>query len=44
MAQLRKEFGKIPHALPIPNLLNLQVDSYRRFLQDSVPPASRETT
>ena len=42
MAQLRKEFGKIPHTLPIPNLLNLQVDSYRRFLQDSVPPASRE--
>jgi DNA-directed RNA polymerase subunit beta len=42
MVQLRKEFGKIKHALPIPHLLSLQVDSYLKFLQADVPPASRE--
>ncbi len=41
MVQLRKEFGKIKHALPIPHLLSLQVDSYSKFLQADVPPASR---
>ena len=41
MGQLRKKFGKISNTLPIPHLLELQVDSYKRFLQDSVPPASR---
>ncbi|MBU1247852.1 MAG: DNA-directed RNA polymerase subunit beta, partial [Proteobacteria bacterium] len=42
MVQLRKEFGKIKHALPIPHLLSLQVDSYLKFLQVDVPPPSRE--
>lgn len=41
MLQLRKEFGKITTTLAIPNLLGLQTDSYRKFLQDDVPPASR---
>ncbi len=41
MVQLRKEFGKIKHALPIPHLLSLQVDSYVKFLQADVPPPSR---
>lgn len=41
MGQLRKEFGKIVNQLPIPHLLELQVDSYLKFLQDEIPPASR---
>ena len=42
MVQLTKQFGEIVHALPIPHLLELQVDSYQHFLQEDVPPASRE--
>lgn len=34
MGQLTKQFGKIKVSLPIPHLLNLQVDSYRDFLQE----------
>ena len=41
MAQLTKQFGKIANSLPIPHLLELQVDSYLKFLQRDVPPASR---
>ncbi|MDP3428537.1 MAG: DNA-directed RNA polymerase subunit beta, partial [Humidesulfovibrio sp.] len=41
MAQLTKLFGKIANTLPIPHLLELQVDSYLKFLQRDVPPASR---
>ena len=33
MGQLIKQFGKIQVSLPIPHLLNLQVDSYNAFLQ-----------
>ena len=33
MAQLTKQFGKIAVTLPTPHLLNLQVDSYVKFLQ-----------
>ncbi|SHN48791.1 DNA-directed RNA polymerase subunit beta [Desulfovibrio litoralis DSM 11393] len=33
MGQLSKRFGKIDVTLPIPHLLNLQVDSYIKFLQ-----------
>jgi DNA-directed RNA polymerase subunit beta len=36
MAQLIKQFGKIKVGLPTPHLLNLQVDSYRKFLQEGV--------
>ncbi|MGE4291918.1 MAG: DNA-directed RNA polymerase subunit beta [Desulfovibrio sp.] len=42
MVQLTKQFGEIVNALPIPHLLELQVDSYKLFLQEEVPPASRE--
>ncbi|XPV75325.1 MAG: DNA-directed RNA polymerase subunit beta [Desulfovibrio sp.] len=42
MGQLRKEFGKIVNTLPIPHLLELQVDSYKKFLQVDTPPASRK--
>jgi DNA-directed RNA polymerase subunit beta len=41
MAQLTKQFGKIANSLPIPHLLELQVDSYLKFLQRDVPAASR---
>ncbi len=33
MGQLIKQFGQIEVSLPIPHLLNLQVDSYNAFLQ-----------
>ena len=34
MGQLTKQFGKIKVSIPIPHLLNLQVDSYKIFLQE----------
>jgi len=34
MGQLTKQFGKIKVEVPVPHLLNLQVDSYRKFLQE----------
>ncbi|MDR2726519.1 MAG: DNA-directed RNA polymerase subunit beta, partial [Deltaproteobacteria bacterium] len=34
MTQLIKQFGKIKVTLPVPHLLNLQVDSYTKFLQE----------
>ena len=37
MGQLSKQFGKIKVTLPIPHLLNLQIDSYRKFLQEGAP-------
>ncbi|MDR1125928.1 MAG: DNA-directed RNA polymerase subunit beta [Deltaproteobacteria bacterium] len=33
MGQITKQFGKIAVTLPTPHLLNLQVDSYKKFLQ-----------
>ncbi|MGL1861862.1 MAG: DNA-directed RNA polymerase subunit beta [Pseudodesulfovibrio sp.] len=41
MGHFRKTFGSIVNTLPIPHLLELQVDSYKRFLQDGTLPASR---
>ncbi|MDR3319604.1 MAG: DNA-directed RNA polymerase subunit beta, partial [Desulfovibrio sp.] len=41
MGQLTKQFGKIKVSLPIPHLLNLQIDSYRKFLQEGVPAGDR---
>ncbi|WP_165076366.1 MULTISPECIES: DNA-directed RNA polymerase subunit beta [unclassified Desulfovibrio] len=41
MSQLSKQFGKIKTSLPIPHLLNLQIDSYRKFLQEGVPENER---
>ena len=40
MAQLQKQFGKIKITLPTPHLLNLQVDSYKKFLQEGVTERS----
>ena len=41
MGQLTKQFGKIKVSLPIPHLLNLQIDSYQKFLQEGVSDADR---
>ncbi len=41
MSQLSKQFGKIKSSLPIPHLLNLQIDSYRKFLQEGVAADKR---
>ena len=41
MGQLTKKFCKIPVSLGIPHLLNLQVDSYVKFLQEGL--AERKT-
>jgi DNA-directed RNA polymerase subunit beta len=41
MTQLVKKFGRIKNTLEIPHLLSLQIDSYKQFLQEEVPPASR---
>ena len=35
MGQLTKQFGKIKVEVEIPHLLNLQVDSYRKLMQDA---------
>ena len=37
----RINFGKLQEVLPIPDLIGLQIDSYRDFLQKNVPPAER---
>lgn len=36
MAQLTKHFGKVENIVPIPHLLDLQVESYQQFLQMDV--------
>ncbi|KIQ96021.1 DNA-directed RNA polymerase subunit beta [Lysobacter sp. A03] len=40
--RIRKDFGKSRSILEVPFLLAIQVDSYRRFLQEDVAPAKRE--
>ncbi|MBD5608565.1 MAG: DNA-directed RNA polymerase subunit beta, partial [Desulfovibrio sp.] len=44
MNQLTKQFGKIKTTYPVPHLLNLQIDSYRKFLQEGVPASQRDKT
>ena len=39
---LRKHFAKIDHIIEIPNLIDIQKNSYRRFLQADVPAAERQ--
>ncbi|MBR4742213.1 MAG: hypothetical protein IK079_04875, partial [Desulfovibrio sp.] len=41
MRQLNKQFGKIKVSVPIPHLLTLQIDSYKKFLQEGVPTEKR---
>jgi len=38
----RKSYSKITEVMEIPNLLSVQLDSFRNFLQADVPPAQRK--
>ena len=38
----RISFGKLQNILAVPNLIGLQIDSYRNFLQPDVPPQERK--
>ncbi|MCH9031283.1 MAG: DNA-directed RNA polymerase subunit beta [candidate division Zixibacteria bacterium] len=38
----RKSYARIPDKLELPNLLRVQIDSYREFLQKDVPPDKRK--
>jgi DNA-directed RNA polymerase subunit beta len=40
--QVRKDFGKIPKIIAFPNLVEMQKESYARFLQSDVPPEKRK--
>ncbi|MDJ0989973.1 MAG: DNA-directed RNA polymerase subunit beta, partial [Desulfobacterales bacterium] len=40
--RIRKNFGKIPQIVEIPDLIGVQRESYSRFLQMDVPPEQRE--
>ncbi len=40
--RVRKNFGKIPEILAIPNLIEIQKRSFERFLQEKVPSHQRE--
>ncbi len=39
--RIRKNFGKLPSILDVPYLLSIQLDSYRRFLQEEQAPEQR---
>lgn len=41
MGEFRKNFGRIRKILDIPNLIDIQTDSYRKFLQQDVDPNKR---
>ena len=40
--RIRKDFGKRPGVLQVPNLLQTQVNSFRHFLQNEIDPDERE--
>ena len=40
--RIRKNFGKIRKIVDIPDLIGMQRESFRRFLQLDVPPEKRE--
>ena len=40
----RVDFSKIPSVFPIPNLLEIQKQSYSRFLQSTLEPTERDDT
>ena len=42
--RVRKDFGKIPSIVEIPNLIEIQQQSYEQFLQKDVAPERREET
>ena len=41
MGEFRKNFGRIRKILDIPNLIDIQTDSYRKFLQQDIDPNKR---
>ncbi|MFN2578411.1 MAG: DNA-directed RNA polymerase subunit beta [Pyrinomonadaceae bacterium] len=43
-APVRQDFSKIKTAVPIPNLIEIQRESYNRFLQMDLLPEEREST
>src|SRR5882672_9985611 len=40
--RVRKDFGKIPSVVEIPNLIEIQQQSYEQFLQKEIAPEKRE--
>jgi DNA-directed RNA polymerase subunit beta len=40
--RIRKDFGKLPRVMDVPYLLAIQIDSYRRFLQQDIKPDARD--
>jgi DNA-directed RNA polymerase subunit beta len=40
--RVRRNFGKIPEILPIPDLIEIQKRSFEQFLQKDIPPDQRE--
>ncbi len=40
--RIRKNFGKIPKIVEIPDLIGMQRESFSRFLQMDIPPEKRE--
>ncbi|MCK5503942.1 MAG: DNA-directed RNA polymerase subunit beta, partial [Thermodesulfovibrionia bacterium] len=40
--RVRKNYGKIPQILTVPNLIEIQQRSFQRFLQGNIPPEQRE--
>jgi DNA-directed RNA polymerase subunit beta len=40
--QVRRDFGKIPKIIEFPNLVEMQKESYARFLQEDVLPEKRK--
>jgi DNA-directed RNA polymerase beta subunit len=42
--RVRKNFSKIPGILEIPNLIEIQKQSFERFLQTAIEPEKRENT
>ena len=41
---LRKSFGRLPQIAAMPDLIDMQKQSYDRFLQKGVPEKKREDT
>jgi DNA-directed RNA polymerase beta subunit len=42
--RVRKDFGRLSAAVPMPNLIEVQKASYDHFLQRDIPPAARTDT
>ncbi len=40
--RIRKGFGKLPHVMDVPFLLAIQLDSYRKLLQEGTPTEGRK--